>query len=136
MKRLYILIFFVLGISFGTNSQVYIGKHKNEIIELMNKHHQNFKLNKDVINRTYNYLKYEDNISEQTLLFFLSEDNYCTFVRWMSDYANINDMISMLDSKYIKSGKDTWTYSDNGKKYIIKLEEGEWFFTVSFRILT
>ncbi len=136
MKTLCTLIFFVVSVSFETNSQNYIGKHKDEIIVLMKNHYKNFKLNKDAINHTYKYLKYEDDIAEQTLLFFLSEDNYCTLVRWISDYSNINDIISMLDSKYTKSGKNTWTYSENGNKYIIKLEEGEWFFTVSFKILT
>ena len=43
-------------------------------------------------------------------------------------------MIKMLDSNYKKEGNNQWTYSDKGKDYIIKLKEGEWFFTVSFRL--
>lgn len=128
------MIFLITALASETTAQNYIGKHKDEIICLMSQNHRNFKLNKDVINRTYNYLKYEDNISEQTILFFLSEDEYCSLVRWISDYTNINDMIVMLNSKYTKTGKNTWTYAEKGRNYIIRLEEGEWFFTVNFRL--
>jgi hypothetical protein len=99
----------------------------------MSEKHRNFKLNKSVINTKYNYLKYEDNISEQTILFFLSDNDYCTLVRWMSDYANINDLLFMLNKEYHKTGKNKWTYTSNGKKYVIILAEGEWYFTVNFK---
>jgi hypothetical protein len=118
----------------GLSAQNYVDVHKDEIIKLMSEKHRNFKLNSDVINRNYNYLKYEDDISEQTILFFLSDDDYCTLVRWMSAYSNINDMHSMLDKEYSKAGKNHWTYVKDGKKYLINLEEGEWFFTVTYKL--
>ena len=134
MKRVF-FIFIILLISAITklSAQNYVDVHKDEIIRIMSQKHRNFKLNKDVINRNYNYLKYEDNISEQTILFFLSDDNICTMVRWMSSYANIHDMLSMLNKEYDKTEKNQWTYIKNGKKYVVNLEEGEWFFTVNFK---
>lgn len=126
--------FLAIAVTGEIPAQNFIGVHKDTIIQLMSEKHRNFKLNKDVINRTYNYLKYEDNISEQTILFFLNKDNYCTLVRWMSDYSNINDMISKLNEEYTNAGKNFWTYTENGKSYVIRLEEGEWYFTVVFKL--
>ncbi len=128
-----IFIFLIIADTVKVSSQNYIGMHKDEIISLMSEKHRDFKLNKDVINRKFTYLKYEDKISEQTILYFLSDKGYCTLVRWMGDYANINDMLRMLNKKYTKTGRNRWTYTRNGKEYVINLEEGEWFFMVNFR---
>ena len=135
MKRVFIIsIFLLVAAVIKVSAQNYVDVHKDEIIKLMSQEHRNFKLNKNVINRNYNYLKYEDNISEQTILFFLSDDDYCTMVRWLSSYANIHDLLSMLNKEYNKTDKNQWTYIKNGKKYVIHLEEGEWFFTVNFKL--
>lgn len=135
MKYVFIICIFLVAHTFiKVSAQNYVDMHKDEIIKLMSEKHRNFKLNKDVINRNYNYLKYEDKISEQTILFFLSDDDYCTLVRWMSDYANIRDLLSILNKEYNKIDKNQWTYIKNGKKYVINLEEGEWFFTVNFKL--
>jgi hypothetical protein len=137
MRRVFVIfVFLVIAVTIKVTAQNYIGVHKDEIIRLMSEKHRNFKLNKDVINRRYTYLKYEDDISEQTILFFLSDKGYCTLVRWMSDYANISDILFMLDKGYTRTGKNQWTYTKDGKDYLITLEEGEWFFTVSYRLKT
>ena len=93
MNRVFIICIFLVFAVTVLSAQNYVDVHKDGIIKLMSEKHRNFKLNKDVINRNYNYLKYEDHISEQTILFFLSDDDYCTLVRWMSAYSNINDML-------------------------------------------
>jgi hypothetical protein len=51
----------------------------------------------------------------------------------MSDYSNLNDMIGMLNNKYKKSGTNIWTYTDKGENFTVKMEEEEWYFTVTFR---
>ena len=132
-KVFVIFIFLIIADTVKVSSQNYVGLHKDEIIRLMSEKHRDFKLNKDVINRKFTYLKYEDKISEQTILYFLSDKGYCTLVRWMGDYSNINDMLSMLNKHYTKTGRNRWTYTRNGREYVINLEEGEWFFSVSFR---
>jgi hypothetical protein len=92
-----------------------------------------FKIDRNAVNHSYKYLKYVDKISEQTVLFFLSDDDHCTYVRWMSDYSNLNDMIGMLNKKFRKSGENTWTHTDKNGNYTVKLDEEEWYFTVSIR---
>jgi hypothetical protein len=113
--------------------QNFIGMSKSAIPELLKTRYPQFKLDKGAVNHAYNYLKFVDKISEQTLLFFLSDKNVCTYVRWISDYSNLSDMTAMLNKNYRKSGANSWTYTDKGEDFTVTLVEGEWYFTVSFR---
>jgi len=116
------------------SAQNFIGMHKDNIKDLMKKSYPALKLNTNVVNHDYKYLKYEDKINEITVLFFLSDDDKCTLVRRMCDYANINDELQVLNSKYKPAGKNTWIYEDGGKKYLVTLEEGEWYFTITTKL--
>jgi hypothetical protein len=122
---------FVLDSSEICNAQNFIGMHKDLIIKTMNETQKNLKLNTDVVNPHYNYLKYEDKINEITVLFFLSDKDCCTLIRKIYDYSNINDAIAELNKKYTSEGSDTWYYMDKEKKYCVVLKEEEWFFTVT-----
>jgi len=129
-----ILILLLFSASFmSIKAQNFIGLNTTEIAGVMKTGYPQFKLDKGAVNHTYKYLKYVDKISEQTLLLFLSEKNICTYVRWMSDYSNLNDIVSMLNKNYKKSSPNTWTFTEKGEDYSVKLEEDEWFFIVSFR---
>jgi hypothetical protein len=116
-----------------TTGQNFIGLNQEQIMEKMKIVNPKFKIDDNVINPTYKYLKYVDKITEQTILFFLSDAGDCTYVRWISDYSNLNDMIGMLNSKYKKTGVNIWTYTEDGQSFAVKLEEDEWYFMVSFR---
>jgi hypothetical protein len=129
-KGIYILLI-SLTVSLQVNAQNFIGLHKDEIATLMKETQKEFKLNTGVINKKYNYLKYEDKINEQTLLYFLNNDDYCTYVRLISDYSNYNSAIEELNNKYTRENENTWIFKDKGKKYIVCLEKEEWFFTVN-----
>lgn len=133
MSLKFLISLFSLVITSEIIAQNYIGLHKDEVIDSMKVNFKEFKLNKDVVNKTYKYLKFEDQISDQTMLFFLSEDDKCTLVRWMSDYSNINDVIKKLDKNYRKSDKNKWLSTKENKGYDVILEEGEWYFTVTFK---
>ncbi len=133
LRNLVIIIFLLHSVRGTTHAQHFIGLHKDEIAGVMKESYSNFKQDKDVVNPSHKYLKYEDFVSEQTVLFFLSDDDRCTLVRWMSAYSNINDMISHLNDAYQKTDDKTWEYKQNGKAYSVKLEDGEWFFTVTIR---
>jgi len=126
----FFILFLLSGLS-EIGAQNYIGMNKDEIIVDMNTLHKSFKLNTSAVNPYYKYLKFEDNINEITILFFLSENDKCTLVRKMCDYANINDEIEDLNKKYKKLGKNKWNYSVKGKIYTVTLEESEWYFTIS-----
>jgi len=116
-----------------THGQNFIGLHKDNIAKVLRQDHPDFRIDNSSVNNTYKYLKFIDSVSEQTILFFLSDDDMCTYVRWISDYANLNDMIGMLNRTYKKNGEKSWTYSHDGKHYAVTLEEEEWYFTVNIR---
>lgn len=129
-------IFFslILAVFFqSAHSQNFIGMNPGEIAAAIKTVYPQFKLDKSAINHSYKYLKYIDKISEQTILFFMTDQNTCTYVRWMADYSNLNDMVTMLNKKYKKNGVNTWSYSDKGESFSVKMEEEEWYFTVTFR---
>jgi len=128
-----VLFNILLAFSFFASAQNYIGMQKDEIIKVMQKERPGFKFEKNAVNRSYNMIKFVDKTSEQTMLFFLSEKNICTYVRWMSDYSNLTEIIGELDGIYKKKDEKTWYYTDKNQDYVVKLEEGEWFFTISIR---
>lgn len=128
-----VLFNILLAFSFFASAQNYIGLQKDEIIKVMQKERPGFKFEKNAVNRSYNMIKFVDKTSEQTMLFFLSEKNICTYVRWMSDYSNLTEIIGELDRLYKKKDEKTWYYSDKNQDYVVRLEEGEWFFTISIR---
>lgn len=130
----YIFLFIFLTVTFCTASgQNYIGLNSGEIAQQLRAANPQFKLDKNAVNHTYKYLKYVDKISDQTILFFMSDQDECTYVRWMSDYSNLNDMIGMLNAKYAKNGANSWAFTSKGEDYSITLVEEEWYFTVNFR---
>lgn len=122
-----LFILFTLGVC---NSQNYIGKHKDEIKKMMREAKPEFKLDKTMVNQVYNYLKYIDDFEEQTFLFFMDENDKCSFTKLMCDYSLLNDVTDSFNKKYLLTDKNEWMYSVEGEKFIVKLTEEEWFFTV------
>ena len=129
-----IVVVLLLAVSIGpVAAQNFIGMNPDGIALAVKENYPLFKIDKNAVNHAYKYLKYVDKISEQTILFFLSEKNICTYVRWMSDYSNLNDMTGMLNNKYKKTGESTWSYTEKGETYSVKMQEEEWYFTITFR---
>ena len=113
------------------NAQHYIGLHRDRIATELKKQNPDFRPDDSAVNNTYHYLKFVDDVSEQTILFFLSDNDVCTYVRWMSDYANLTDITHLLNREYRSAGEKRWTYTEGGKRFRITLEEEEWYFTVN-----
>ncbi|MBN1951971.1 MAG: hypothetical protein JW801_12285 [Bacteroidales bacterium] len=136
MRILSVILLAGLWIGSGESSEAqhYIGMHKDQIIDSMKVTHKRLRLNTEVINPHYNYLKFEDKINEITVLFFLSDDDICTNIRESYSYSNLSDVIDRLNRDYKSGGKDQWYYMNKGKKYKIVLTEKEWYFTVSIKL--
>lgn len=136
MKTLFIILIIASSVSINNSlfNRNFMGLHKTEISKLIAENNKSFKLNTAYINNAYNYLKYEDKIREITALFFLDDDDYCRMIRIMSDYSNLNDIIEDLNEHYNETGTNLWSYSNSGKNYVVKLEEGDWFFTISIKV--
>ena len=130
MKHYIIHTILVLRL-FGSNTsaQNLIGKSKDEIATFMKTHRSDFEKVK-VINESYNYLKYQDALGEQTILFFLSKNDICTSIKLMSHYVHLGKEIAELNEKYESLGNNKWKYSDAGKDYQVELQKGQWFFSI------
>lgn len=132
MKRTGIsLLLFLAGLALF--SQNLISNTESEIKAIMKERYNDFRLNTTTRNPSYRYLKYENSMNSETLLFFLSEDGVCTHYKYMGDYALYGSKIAELNRKHKKAGKNSWLEELNGEKYSIELTKGEWFFTLTTR---
>ena len=130
MKNILVTLLFSLVLMGVGNSQHFIGMHKDEIMKEMKQVMPDFKIDNSTVNKLYKYLKYVDDINEQTLLIFLDENDRCTFSKLMSDYSNLDDAIKKLNNKYKKVKQNEWVYSLEKVSYSVILKEEEWFFTI------
>jgi hypothetical protein len=130
MKNIIVLIY-VLLFSFASYAQKghYIGLHKTRVIEEMEKNMPDFILAR-VINPAYNYLKYQDDMGEQTILFFLDEEDVCTAHRFMSHYIHLGQEITRLNREFSKVNEQQWEYSRNGEGFIIDMKKEQWYFSL------
>ncbi len=130
MKKLFIITLFCSIFLNNIYSQDnYIGLDRSDIIKKMKDEKPGF-IQQKVINKTYNYLKYMDTLGERTILIFLSDDNHCTQFKLMSHYVHLGSTIDSLNKEYEKIDKHQWKYTVDGEDILIKLDKGEWFFTV------
>lgn len=124
----------VLFLSAGNSMAIhFIGLHKNEIKVRMENKMKEFNLDESSVNRTFNYLKYVDYLAQQTILFFLDENDICTASKWICDYVLLDEKIDELNSSYNKTGDHAWQYEHNDVIYEVTLEEEDWFFSIITR---
>ena len=128
-KHVIILVVLVLFLH-PCKGQHLIGLYKDDAIKVMKEKYPEFRLNDNVVNKTFNYLKFEDKYNEETLLVFLSEGDTCTFTKLMSEYGNVSQRISNLNRDYKKESDTTWSYHVNNDRYIITYKKEEWFFSL------
>jgi hypothetical protein len=120
-----------LTISAQVSAQHFVGKHKNDVRELMGEEMKQLYEDDHSVNRVYNTVKYIDRLGDQTLLFVFSEQDTCLYSKWMCDYSMLNAVIAGLNGKYIQSAEDTWSYVHDNEPYIITLTAGDWYFTIT-----
>ena len=132
MKR-YIHIWMLVGLAIPlqVSGQHFIGLHKTDVRELMDREMKQLFEDDHSVNRVYNTLKYIDRSGDQTLLFVFSEQDTCLYSKWMCDYSMLNAVIADLNNRYSQSAEDTWSYVHEQEPYIITLTAGDWFFTIT-----
>jgi hypothetical protein len=121
----------LLQTGFVADAPHFIGMDKNDIVEEMRTDHHDFVRDDTFVNRSFNYLKFVDRYNERTLLFFLTEEDLCTSIRLMCDYADIDVTLEELNSSFHKLNDSTWFSSSEGNHYRVSLDKGEWFYTVT-----
>ena len=110
-------------------AQNYIGMDKESVLETVKEKRPDF-IQCKVINKSYNYLKFQDSLGEQTMLFFINDEEKCTSVKLMSHYVYLGQEIADLNKNYESVGNNQWKYSDGGQDYIVELDKGQWFFSI------
>jgi hypothetical protein len=127
------IIVFIIGmLTYTAQAQQlnYIGMSKTDIVSSMQKNNPGFDLDEGAVNSAYKYIKFVDKYNEETYLFFMDENNSCSFTKLMSDYSNLKIRTDELNKNYKNAGEGKWIYVENGVVYIIEMKKEEWFFTI------
>ncbi len=126
-----ILFFIVLGLSTGLtlplSGQNFIGYTRQQIKNMVRDSLPGFYFAKDVNNGDRSFLKYENTIEEQTVLFILNRGGICTAVNRMYNFIEKDAVEKELSSKYRKVSKNEWRFLQKKMEYVVVLKEDEWF---------
>lgn len=117
----------------AVRSQNYIGLYKDTIKVLVPESFPGFVFAKEVSNYDKSFIKFENTYEEQTILFVLNEDGYCTYVSRMYNTWLFNKLKDELSKKYGDSKNLIWNQTKDGKSYEVELRKGKWFVTVITR---
>jgi hypothetical protein len=124
----------LLFIASSGSGQNYIGLHKDEIRDRVKQELSGFAFTKEVFNLDRSFIKFENTFEEQTLLFMLNADGYCTSVSRMYNTWLFNRLRDELNDKYGKQKGLIWEEEKDGKKFVVELIKGEWFITVLIKL--
>ncbi len=124
---LFVLSFTVTEISVA---QTYIGKHKDEVKQLMKDYRKDFSLDESSRNTVYNLLKFVDHNDTQTLLFVFNENDTCEYYKLIYDYSFLNEIQKELDEKYKRSEEGLWYFCGENRKFKVTLMKDDWYFSV------
>jgi len=130
IMKIFILSAVLILTCIYTHSQNLIGYKENEIRKYMKKNYSDMNYN-PVINNKFNYLKYSDNLENQTVLFFMTPDSVCRNVRIICDMSIKSQKLKELNSKYLKSGENIWIDKQEGKEYLLEMTDGKWSCVIS-----
>ena len=115
-------------------AQNFIGQHKQEIQKNIKQAYPGFYFEKEVANGKKSFLKYVNTFEEQTILFIIDENGYCTTTARMYNTWLFSKLKKDFDLKYKSTGSLTWLDNSDGKDYEIVLKKGKWFVTVITRL--
>lgn len=119
---------------FSGRGQNYIGLHKDEIRDRVKQELKGFIFITEVNNLDRSFIKFENSFEEQTLIFKLNAEGYCTAVSRMYNMWLFNMLRDEMNARYGKQKGTVWEEEKDGQKYPIELVKEEWYITVLTRI--
>lgn len=131
--KLISLLFTLLLVTFSTPAQNLVGYSAEKIKKHIEKNNAELSQVTGLKNDKYDYLKYEDEEGDMTVMFFMSEDNKCTSVKSIYVHSLRDEVTAELDKSYTKRSENVWSDENKGKEAVITLEVEDWFFTVSIK---
>ncbi len=124
----------IMLIMCSVKSQNYISMHKDEIRTRVGQELSGFAFAKEIYNFDRSFIKFENSFEEQTLIFMLNADGFCTSVSRMYNTWMFNKLKEQLAEEYGKSKNLRWTYRKDRNTYEVELVKGDWFTTVVTRL--
>jgi hypothetical protein len=131
MKKVFFCVLFLSAIQISGFGQNLIGIKKDMAEEFVRKEVKGFNLDNTAKNESFNYLKFINSAGTKTLIIFFSDENISTRTRMVCDFSELDFVTEELNAKYKNLTKTSWEYTSDNVKYIINLEEKEWYFVVS-----
>jgi len=123
----------IVLLSLSVSAQNYIGLHKDEIAKRMPQENKGFFFEKEVNVDDRGFLKYVNTLDEQTILFMIDTDGFCTAVSRMYNTWLYDQVVNELNSKYQQVSNNKWLEVKEGKNYDLTLIKGKWFLTLTIR---
>ncbi|HOK60314.1 hypothetical protein [Tenuifilum sp.] len=123
----------VAFLSLSVSAQNYISLHKDEIAKRMPQENKGFYFEKEVNVDDRGFLKYVNTLDEQTILFMIDTDGFCTAVSRMYNTWLYDQVVNELNSKYQQVSTNKWLEVKEGKSYDLTLIKGKWFLTLTIR---
>jgi hypothetical protein len=130
MFRCAVIIFLLLLPAYVGYGQEFIGKHKDEVKQIMNTERKDVHIDQSSRNTVYNLLKYVDRLNTQTILYVFNDKDTCIFYKTIYDYFYLKKIEKELNQKYTRTDSGTWIYYSGNNKYLITLKKEKWFFSV------
>jgi len=132
-KRTFILLVILLS---GMNmlAQPLIGLSKEEVQTTVKKSYSEFKLDKSITQQAYNYLKFVNDSETKTMIVFFNEDDYCTYTKTVCDYSEYDFVLDELKKSCRKVADEQWEYKEDGKTYVITMEQADWYFILREKV--
>jgi hypothetical protein len=126
----YTLIILLLNTASFCNAQELIGKHKDEVKQIMSSERKDVHIDQSSRNTVYNLLKYVDRNSTKTILIVFDDKDTCKIYKSIYDYTYLRQVERELNQKYTRAGAGNWYYMSDHKKYPVTLKKEEWYFSV------
>jgi hypothetical protein len=130
VNRSLVIAFLLFVSAFICRGQEFIGKHKEEVKQIMSTERKDVHIDQSSRNTVYNLLKYIDRLNTQTILFVFNDNDTCIFYKTIYDYLYLRQVERELNQKYTKAGSGSWYFYSGYDKYIITLKKEKWYFTV------
>lgn len=130
MIRSLIPIWIALSVAYTSDAQQYIGKHKDEVIQIMNSERKDLHIDESSRNTVYNLLKYIDRNNTQTIYYVFDDKDTCRFYKTIYDYVYLRQVERDLNRNYDRASSLSWYFMENNEKYLVTLKKDKWYFSV------
>lgn len=134
IRAVLLIMSLLAALTSAASGQIMLSESPESIRKYMKENYPGMVQDVSFRNEHYRYLKFTDSKNDsRTILFFLSDQDRCTAIRFVYEKGSKDDIVDDLNSKYIFSGNNRWYFQENRKRALIELKDEEWFITVTIK---